>query len=75
MNGNWDEWQRLEWKFRIPKDFRPSTSFCHIHQLKAQEGNNGSPLITITPAAIAMVVIDEYKLFIQVIKVPLIKVQ
>ena len=49
LNGNWDEWQRLEWKFRIPKDFRPSTSFCHIHQLKAQEGNNGSPLITITP--------------------------
>jgi hypothetical protein len=49
MNGNWDEWQRLAWKFRIPKGFRPSTSFCHIHQLKAQEGNNGSPLITITP--------------------------
>lgn len=49
LNGNWNEWQRLEWKFRIPKGFRPSTSFCHIHQLKAQEGNNGSPLITITP--------------------------
>lgn len=51
MNGNWDEWQRLEWKFKIPKDFRPSGSFTHIHQLKAQEGNNGSPLITITPRA------------------------
>ena len=49
LNGNWDERQRLEWKFRIPAGFRPSTSFCHIHQLKAQEGNNGSPLITITP--------------------------
>lgn len=48
MNGNWDERQWLEWKFKIPKGFRPSTSFCHIHQLKAQEGNNGSPLITIT---------------------------
>lgn len=51
LNGNWDEWQRLVWKFKVPKGFRPSSSFCHIHQLKAQEGNNGSPLITITPRA------------------------
>ena len=49
INGNWDERQKLSWKFRIPKKFRPSTNFCHIHQLKAQEGNNGAPLITITP--------------------------
>ena len=49
MNGNWDEWQRLEWKFKIPAGFRPSTSFTHIFQLKAQEGNNGAPIITITP--------------------------
>lgn len=48
MNGNWDEWQWLEWKFKIPKGFRPSSSFTHLHQLKAQEGNDGSPLITIT---------------------------
>lgn len=48
MNGNWDEKQWLEWKFKIPKGFQPSSSFTHIHQLKAQEGNNGSPLITIT---------------------------
>lgn len=48
LNGNWDEWQRLEWKFRIPKGYQPSSSFCHIHQLKAQEGNNSSPVITIT---------------------------
>lgn len=48
LNGNWNEWQRLEWKFRIPKGFQPSTRFCHIHQLKAQEGNNGAPLITIS---------------------------
>lgn len=48
LNGNWNEWQRLEWKFLIPKRFQPSTSFCHLHQLKAQEGNNGAPLITIS---------------------------
>lgn len=51
MNGNWDEWQRLEWKFKLPAGFRPSTSFTHIHQLKAQEGNNGMPILTITPRA------------------------
>jgi hypothetical protein len=49
MNGNWGEIQRLKWKFRIPKGFRPTSKFCHIHQIKAQEGNNGSPVITITP--------------------------
>lgn len=48
LNGNWGEWQKLEWKIKLPRGFQPSTSFCHIHQLKAQEGNNGSPLITIT---------------------------
>lgn len=48
LNGNWNEKQRLEWKFRIPVGFRPSPNFCHIHQLKAQEGNNGAPLITIS---------------------------
>ena len=48
MNGNWNEWQWLEWKFKIPKGFRPSANFCHIHQLKAMEGNNTLPSITIT---------------------------
>ena len=49
MNGNWGEMQRLKWKFRIPVGFRPTNKFCHIHQIKASEGNNGSPIITITP--------------------------
>lgn len=50
VQGNWDEWQRLEWKFKLPAGFQPTTSFCHIHQLKAQDGPyHGSPLITITP--------------------------
>ena len=52
VQGNWDEWQLLEWKFKIPVGFQPTGSFCHIHQLKAQDGsNNGNPLITITPRA------------------------
>ncbi|MBQ5706615.1 MAG: heparin lyase I family protein [Bacteroidaceae bacterium] len=48
LNGNIGEKQILKWKFRLPTGFRPSTKFCHIHQLKAQEGNNGAPLITIS---------------------------
>jgi hypothetical protein len=52
VQGNWDEWQILEWKFRLPAGFQPTGNFCHIHQLKAQDGpNNGAPTITITPRA------------------------
>jgi hypothetical protein len=52
VQGNWDEWQILEWKFKLPGGFQPTQNFCHIHQLKAQDGpNNGAPVITITPRA------------------------
>ena len=50
VQGNWDEWQILEWKFKLPAGFQPTANFGHIHQLKAQDGpNNGAPTITITP--------------------------
>lgn len=40
----------FEWKFRLPDGFQPSSSFTHIHQIKAGDGpNDGSPLITLTP--------------------------
>ena len=52
VQGNYDEWQILEWKFKIPTGFQPTQNFCHIHQLKGQDGPNiGSPVITITPRA------------------------
>jgi hypothetical protein len=52
VQGNWDEWQILEWKFRLPAGFQPTSNFGHIHQIKAQDGpNNGSPVITITGRA------------------------
>jgi hypothetical protein len=52
VQGNWDEWQILEWKFKLPAGFQPTQNFCHIHQIKAQDGpNNGAPVITITPRA------------------------
>jgi hypothetical protein len=50
VQGNWDEWQILEWKFKLPAGLQPTSNFFHIHQLKAQDGpNNGAPTITITP--------------------------
>jgi hypothetical protein len=52
VQGNWDEWQILEWKFKLPAGFQPTSNFGHIHQIKAQDGpNNGSPVITITARA------------------------
>jgi hypothetical protein len=40
------------WKFKIPTGFIPSGGFTHIHQIKAHAGGDeGSPLITITPRA------------------------
>lgn len=38
------------WKFKLDSAFQPSTSFTHIHQLKAVGGSEASmPLITLTP--------------------------
>ena len=49
LNGQLGKWQILEWKMKIPKGFQPTQAFCHIHQIKAQDGpNNGAPVITLT---------------------------
>lgn len=37
------------WKFKLDAGFQPSPSFTHIHQIKAGDGDDGSPLITLTP--------------------------
>lgn len=43
--------ERIEyhWKFRLPEGFQPSTSFTHIHQIKAVGGDDGMPIFTLTP--------------------------
>jgi hypothetical protein len=38
-----------EWKFRLDSAFQASPNFCHIHQIKAGDGDDGAPLITLTP--------------------------
>lgn len=39
-----------KWKFKLDSAFQPSSSFTHIHQIKAVGGSEASmPLITLTP--------------------------
>ncbi len=38
-----------KWMFKIPIGFQPSTNFTHLHQIKAVDGDDSSPLFTLTP--------------------------
>jgi len=37
------------WKFKLDSGFQGSPNFTHIHQIKAGDGDDGAPIITITP--------------------------
>jgi hypothetical protein len=37
------------WRFKMPADMRFSNRFTHLFQLKSYGGNEGAPIITITP--------------------------
>jgi len=39
----------FRWKFKLPAGFQPSTSFTHIHQIKAYDGDASAPIMTLTP--------------------------
>ena len=36
------------WKFRLPENFRVSNEYTHIHQIKAEGGDSGNPIFTLT---------------------------
>ena len=38
-----------KWRFKIAVGFQPSTNFTHIHQIKAVDGDDSSPIFTLTP--------------------------
>jgi hypothetical protein len=38
-----------KWQFKIQTGFKPSSNFTHLHQIKAVDGDDSSPLFTITP--------------------------
>lgn len=40
-----------KWKFKVPIGFQPSSSFTHIHQVKAVGGDDDMPIFTLTPRA------------------------
>jgi len=47
------------WKFKLDANFIGGSSFCHIFQIKAVGGDDGAPLITITPRASILEVIHD----------------
>jgi len=49
LKGTIGENITYKWKFRLPIGFQPSSNFTHIHQVKAVDGDDSSPLFTITP--------------------------
>lgn len=52
VKGELNETVTYRWKFKLDAGMKPSSSFTHIHQLKAGEGTNeDAPIITITPRA------------------------
>ncbi|ASZ10262.1 hypothetical protein CK934_04335 [Chitinophaga sp. MD30] len=51
VKGRNGETMTYRWKFKIDAGFIPTGSFCHIHQIKAGDGDDGAPLITLTPRA------------------------
>lgn len=43
------EWTSYRWKFRLADGFQPSAHFTHIFQLKPVDGDDDTPIITLTP--------------------------
>ena len=48
LKGTTGETVQYKWRFKIPKGFKPTKDFTHIHQIKAVDGDAGNPLFTIT---------------------------
>lgn len=39
---------QYKWRFKVPAGFKPTTSFTHIHQVKAVDGDDDDPIFTLT---------------------------
>ncbi|WP_394772860.1 T9SS type A sorting domain-containing protein [Flavobacterium sp.] len=48
LKGIIGETVQYKWRFKVPVDFKPTTSFTHIHQVKAVDGDDDDPLFTLT---------------------------
>jgi hypothetical protein len=40
-----------QWKVKLDAGYKANPSFCHIHQIKAEGGDAGAPIITLTTRA------------------------
>ena len=49
----------FRWKFKLDANFIGGSSFCHIFQIKAVDGDAGAPIITITPRASILEIIHD----------------
>lgn len=49
LKGTTGETVIYKWRFRVPVGFQPSSSFTHIHQVKAVGGDEDDPIFTLTP--------------------------
>lgn len=48
LKGIIGETVQYKWRFKVPVGFKPTTSFTHIHQVKAVDGDDDDPLFTLT---------------------------
>lgn len=48
LKGIQGETITYKWRFKIPTGFQPSSSFTHIHQIKAVGGDESDPLFVLT---------------------------
>lgn len=49
LKGTVGETVTYKWRFKVPSGFQPSSSFTHIHQIKAVYGDDSNPIFTLTP--------------------------
>lgn len=49
LKGVLGETVTYKWRFKLPLGFQPSDNFTHIHQVKAVDGDDSSPIFTLTP--------------------------
>lgn len=48
LKGTLGETITYKWRFKVPVGFQPSANFTHLHQIKAVDGDDDSPIFTLT---------------------------
>ncbi|WP_165697989.1 T9SS type A sorting domain-containing protein [Flavobacterium nackdongense] len=48
LKGVIGETVTYKWRFKVPVGFKPSANFTHIHQIKPVDGDDDSPIFTLT---------------------------